>query len=83
MDLDVANVLQKGSTSWRAQNVLNLLKAALLLRYFPDDHKNTKTYLKLSKKKSVSFEPPKQENEMEASESLDDLEIRRKTTIKL
>lgn len=49
--MNVSNILQAGNVNDRIRNILNLLKSTLLLRYFPEDIKQSKSYQKLSKKK--------------------------------
>ena len=48
--MNVSIILQSGSIDSKVNKILNLLKEALLLRYFPKDIKHMKNYLKLSKK---------------------------------
>lgn len=57
LDMNVSNILQNGPVDSKVKNILNVLKSALLLKYFPEDIKHLKKYQKLSKKKSVISEP--------------------------
>ena len=44
LDLDVSNILQEGNITDQVINLLELLRAALLFKYFPDDVKHKKKY---------------------------------------
>jgi hypothetical protein len=69
LDLNVSNVLQAGTIDARVRNLLNVLKSALLVRYFPDDLKNNKNFLKMAKKKSQA--EAKLDKSMDMSENYD------------
>jgi hypothetical protein len=53
LDMNVSGILQNGPVDARVKNILNILKSALLLKYFPDDTRHIKNYQKISKKKVV------------------------------
>jgi hypothetical protein len=53
--MDVSNILQEGIITDQVVHLLELLRAALLYKYFPDDVKHRKKYERLSKKKAVEL----------------------------
>lgn len=44
LDMDVSNILQEGTITDQVVHLLELLRAALLYKYFPDDVKHRKKY---------------------------------------
>ena len=53
--MDISNILQEGPATDQVVHLLELLSAALLFKYFPDDVKHRKKYERLSKKKAVEI----------------------------
>ena len=44
LDMDVSNILQEGTITEKIIHILDVLRAALLFKYFPDDVKHKKKY---------------------------------------
>ena len=82
--MKVTDVLLEGRITKPVFTLLNLLKATLLLKYFPDDSKHKKKHDKfLKEKKKLKFEDQEISSEQPRSEGVDFGEIRRKTVVKL
>jgi len=82
LDLNVSNILQTGLVDSRVRHLLELLKITLLCRYFPDDSRYKKNYQKVLKRRPQQ-EVARQEPSKDASESSAEIEIRKRTLIKL
>ena len=51
--MDVSNILQEGQITEQVIHLLELFRAALLFKYFPEDFKHKKKFERLSKKKMI------------------------------
>ncbi len=77
LDMDVSNILQEGLITQQVIHLLQIFRAALLYKYFPDDVKHRKKYEKLMKKKFVVA------REVERVKSNEKPELRKKTMLKI
>ena len=59
--MDVSNILQEGQITEQVIYLLELFRAAILHKYFPEDFKHKKKFEKLSKKKMT--EQPQEKSE--------------------
>lgn len=53
LDMDVSQILQEGTVNEQVSHLLELMRAALVYKYFPDDIKYRKKYEKLTKRKNL------------------------------
>ena len=63
--MDVSNILQEGHITEQVIYLLELFRAALLYKYFPEDFKHKKKFEKLSKKKMNEQHQEKSEEKPE------------------
>lgn len=84
LELGVATVLEEGERTTKSNEVLSVLRSVLLFKYFPGDNKHKREYEKIVKRKQAALKH-NEKNGKEVSEKAvqPDLEIRRKTKLKL